>query len=180
MPGSSSVTHFTRFFCLQPRTVSCFRCKREGQGTGPLGRVKSWLILCSVPIPCLFVGTELPPSRQFVCMLPACFLSLRLLMLFIDPFPFYPWAHLSLPYLLVPSLCKCLFHLFRVIFLPPGHEYVFQDFLAVPRVEFKPFLLLFPSQILYCHFLDYTFKREWLLLISICFHYFKCIYNNKT
>lgn len=38
----------------------------------------------------LLVGTGLSPDRQFEYMLFACFLSLRLLMLFIDPFPFYP------------------------------------------------------------------------------------------
>lgn len=119
------------------------------------------------------MGTGPPPNRPFVYTLFACFLSLRFLLLFIDPFPFYPGDHLFFPYLSVPVLCNCLFHLFRVIFLPPGHGYFFQDFLAVPRVEFVPFLPLFPPQMLYCNFLNYI-SNKWLKRLD------QCVFSNAS
>ena len=108
----------------------------------------------------------LPTDHLCTCSLHV-FCHLDFFCYLLTRFPFIPRTISSSLICSSLFLCNCLFHLFRVIFLPPGHRYFFQDFLAVPRVEFVPFLPLFPPQMLYCNFLNYI-SNKWLALPRQC------------
>lgn len=76
--------------------------KDRTRAEGPRAGWNHVLPFHSVPMTmALLVGTGLPPSRQFVYVVFACFLSLRFLKLLTDVGPFYPRPHLASPYLLV-------------------------------------------------------------------------------
>lgn len=79
------------FFCLQPRTGFCFRCKREGQSAGPLGRVKSPLILSLALITSSFLWEQgcLPTDNLCTCSLHV-FCHLDYLCYLLTHFPFIP------------------------------------------------------------------------------------------
>lgn len=120
--GCSSMTLFTPFLLFPTEHGSCFRCNR-GQEQGDLGSVESCLILrwCHDNAPS--GGPGLLPDRQLSALANS------------DPF-----IPASPPPLSVssPFSASASFK-FRGSLSPQGMNALFQDFLAVPRVEFLPF-----------------------------------------
>lgn len=136
--------------------------------------MKSCLILtqCWWHRPFLWEQGCFPTGNLCTCSWRA-FCHLDFLCYSATSFPFI-LGPIFLPYLLVSLLCKCLFHLFTIIFLPPGQEYFLQDVLAVPRV---PFLLLFPLEYLIAVSQITSLKVSCMFWLVNVFKYFKYIWR---